>query len=1286
MSDLGELVRATSAGSESLELLKKSPSEILGVSAAAALALDKVGIRTIFDLGTSNLFASARAVLDLRLPDNPANRFGLVASDLLSDAAEFESLDDIPALSIDKLRILSAAQAADLSAALDVQTIRDFALWPPHLAARRLVGDSVGSSIDPEELQTEELRPRMGQYPTERVYYTSLVMLEMLGDPGKPAELKGAITLDAALAAGAALTRPAVGALLTFSQSWYSQGITLGHMLHSLALAPGEATRIAVIDWSRRTRATATETISESEQLDSATDHARAISEVQSAVASDLQQGGSQSSSSSSSTSGSGAMSAGTGFLTSLTMSADVSATVQSAGTNADAQSSSWSLGNRSVLGSMTQNVNDRTEQHSSDVRNRRASAVREVSQSEHEQVSTRIVANYNHMHALTVQYYEVVQIYRTEARLHSADRCLFVPITLLDFSYPNGMKVVERFRSPLIVAALNRRIASLLIDDTTAVSIKPAAPIKFSSMVPRAVLMASALRTSMILQPAATAATVAAPATPAAVAAPSAAAVQIAGLRLWDDDAVAVASRILNRPLIRPDADGLHVPDDTELLSISFDSLNIKSLRIDHVGAAASETFTVPTDSGRVDLPRGIPMIEIDSLNVSKADAPADSGSMTLYCSYQGRRFTLPTIPLDLAQGKALQRVASFTNDQTDRRKELLQHLQGQREYYSRAIFRALDSATLTLILSQYKWNGVPLIDMVEPRPVRVAGNYLILRAPIDGTEQSGLNIGDKPASWQTYLANRGLKLGQPGDQRLIPIPTGGVFAEAVLGRSNAAEKLDITRFWHWQDSPIPLSPPEIAPVSTGSRATAEDLKPGQLSSPVLNIVNPTQLPAPDSMSTVMNALSNMNFRDMSGLAGTQGLVKAGMEGTLQAATEAGQLASTNMQTEAQKAVAMGQIAADLAKSAISAYTGVPMGGGGSVQGISGEGARINHGRSMDERGVPGPGGLPVGGGSGGGTSPNFGGSGSGGAAGSGGFTQGSGGSESGGLLPGGGAGFSHEGMQADQSAIGYSPDGVNATLQPYGAQGGATITQASFTDGDVQKAQKYAGNWADLISFKVPQTIVTDLQARSMQVQDYESAIGDLNLDWYAIKIAKMPTVGGNVLDPAGLLRYVRANLNSFVDTFYSEFTPYDTNDSTKWLSSNPTGAVMKIDIAGPDNAAVVVSLSDANHWIFSTVETPDTGRHPVSGHREFGVRQGQDGAWYIYTKGADRTSDTPETMFDFVSYSAADRLWLSFQNKIESFVNAQGGAATVVPRFSDRFKWKVVKILLTPPGTTM
>jgi hypothetical protein len=965
MEGLAESVRASSSDLDLHVLLRKSPSELLGVSETAAAALKKVGIGTIFDLGTSYLFAAARAATELGRLDRSSARFGLAPGDLLGPDVQFASLDDIASLPLGALRLLSAQQAAELVTALDVKTLRDFAFWPPHRAAARLVGDSVGATGSVEEAEGEELRPRFGQFPTERVYYTTIVMLHMDGQD-QSVDLAGPVSLDPAIENPGGFSKPAVGALLTFSQSWYAQGVALGQMLHSLALAPGEATRVAVIDWSRKTQTTASETIAESEQLDNATLHARAVSEVQQAVANDFQQGGSHSSSSSFSQSAGMSAAMGTGFLSSLVMSADTAMTAEEASTTATADSSSWSVGNRSVLGSMTQNVNDRTEQHATSVRNRRASAVREVSQSEHEQISTRIVANYNHMHALTVQYYEVVQVYRVQAELQRADRLLFVPMQLLDFAAPAGIRTVDRFRGALVRAALNRRILSLLLDDTTAVAIKPTATVRVATGRPdltAAVRSGLAVRVrSAALGPAARAGVLAPAVTPSDAPAPAPAAATTAArqLRVWDERAVAVVARTVDRPVIRVNSDDLHVPDDTELLAISFDGVTIRTVRLDAVAAddAADQNLTVAADAARVDLPRNMRFAELEAIAVAKVDDPAQSGTMTLHCAYLGRRFSLPAVPIELPQGTAPLQVLSFTSDQADRRRELLGHLQQNREYYSQAVYRSLDSATLTMVLSRFRWNGKPLIDQVEPTPLTVAGNFLILRAPVAGDEPAGVANGPGSPKWNELLEGRGLTLGAR-DQRLIPVPTAGVFAEAVLSRANAAEKLDITRFWNWQDSPIPLAPPDISPVRSGTRATPEDLKPGQLSAPLLNIVNPTSLPDPSGLGTVMNALANLNFRDMSGLAGTQALVQAGMAGTLKAATEAGQIASENLKTEAQKSVAMGQIFADLAKSVMSAMTGVPTGGGGgNVQGISGEGARINHGRDMDQRGIPVPGG----------------------------------------------------------------------------------------------------------------------------------------------------------------------------------------------------------------------------------------------------------------------------------------------------------------------------------------
>lgn len=959
---------ATAAGTAGGELLARPARDLLGVTERAAEILGDLGIRTIFDLGASNLFASARAIVEVSRMAATGSRLGLVPGDLLLDGVEL-AIEDLAMLPLDKLRALPSASATELAIALDVETILDFANWPPYGQARRLIAETMGGTADPDETQAEELRPRFGQFATERVYYSTLAMLQTLGSSPQLQDLKGPISLDPAVQNPVGLNRPAIGALLTYEQSWFAQGVTLGHLIHSLSLAPGEATRVAVIDWSRKTSAYSAETIGESEQLDSATNHARALSEVQEAVASDFQKGGSQASSSSTSTSHAEQTAGSSGLLTSLFSSGSGSIADQSATTTGTAESSSWSLGNRSVMSSLEQNVNDRTEQHSSSVRNRRATAVREVSQTEHESVSTRIVANYNHMHALNLQYYEVVQIYRVEARLNRADRCLFVPMQQLDFAGPNAFAIVERFRGAILAAALNDRVRSLAADDTTAVEIAPASRVVFPGVRPD--LLTGALHTTILTAapvvpvsvagigggaPATPATPVSAPAAPATpVSAPVAAA--LPGVLLWDTAAVARASRLVERALVRPNSDSLFVPDDTELIGVSIDQVSVATVRVDHVGANAADdqTFTVPAESGRVDFSRGIRFVELDAIHLAKRDEPAANGTLTLHCAYLGRRFTLPAIPIQLGASVALQKAVTFTSDQADRRRELLQHLQNNRGYYSAAIFRSLDSATLTFLLGGFQLDGRALIDQVEPRPVTIAGNYVVLRAPVEDDERSGVSDGSGAAlTWGRLLETRGLDRGGTADRRLIPIPTGGVFAEAVLGRSNAAEKLDITRFWNWQDSPIPFAPTEIASVQTGSRATLEDLKPGQLGQPVLNVVSPTALPEPTSMSAILNALSALNFRDMSGLAGTQGLVSAAELGTLDAATAAGKIASENLKTEAQKAVAMGQIAADIAKAVIAGQVAKGQtkaaNGGGSVNGISRDGAVLNQGKKMDD------------------------------------------------------------------------------------------------------------------------------------------------------------------------------------------------------------------------------------------------------------------------------------------------------------------------------------------------
>ena len=924
MEILAEQLRSAGSNLDLHEALQAPVSMLLGVNDAAIAALHGIGIDSVFDLGTSTLFAQVDTII--RPGWAPVGR---VPSDVLDSSGVPDSVEKVSALPIAALRGLSDPDAAALKAALGVETIQDLANWPPRRAALGFVQKALGADVAVGgDIFADRLRPAMGEYPTERVYYDKLLMFGTAADPGL-AELDGAISLTSDATAN--LNKPAVGALMTLSQSWYAQGITLGHMIHSLALAPGEATRLAVIDWSRRTSASTSESIAESERLDDSTTHSRAISEVQNAVASEMQSGGSMSSGWAKSKSkgwnisGSvgggiaGAIGAATGAL-GISVGGGYSS--QSSETSYGADSSSWSVGNRSTSASLTQNVNDRTEQHASSVRSRRATAVREVSQSEHEQISTRVVANYNHMHALTVQYYEVVQVYRVVVRPHSVDRVLFLPFELIDFSVDEALDVVARYRWQLLNAALTPRVAELIVDPVGMIDVRSAVRVE----TPLNIFADAALgltRRAIAVGPGGSDASpepadpVPDPGTPPAH-----------------------PIRTVLRTRRGPVEDS--VPGASELVRISFEGLSIAHIRLDLSDTTTGQEFPVPA-ANDLTIER-VKLANVASLLVASADGAADSGTITLHCEVEGRPVSV-SIPVDLAAGTAMQRIAFIDADPSDRKGELLAHLQANRDYYTRAILAGLDAATLVPTLARFSWNGKPLVDQVEPVPVTVAGNYLVLRAPARNDDASG--VGDE--DWQTVLRTREIILDIE-DSRLVPIPTGGVFAEAVLGRSNSAEKLDITRFWNWQDSPIPLQPPEIAPIAAGTRATPENLVPGQLGAPILNIMNPTNLPDPTGLSAILSAVANGNmFRDMSGLAGTQAAGQAMSSGTLAAATEAGRINSDNYKAATQAATEMAKTAADMWK----AYQGSNGNQGGSNHSTSAEGARINHGRDMDERGV---------------------------------------------------------------------------------------------------------------------------------------------------------------------------------------------------------------------------------------------------------------------------------------------------------------------------------------------
>jgi len=215
-----------------------------------------------------------------------------------------------------------------------------------------------------------------------------------------------------------------------------------------------------------------------------------------------------------------------------------------------------------------------------------------------------------------------------------------------------------------------------------------------------------------------------------------------------------------------------------------------------------------------------------------------------------------------------------------------------------------------------------------------------------------------------------------------------------------------------------------------------------------------------------------------------------------------------------------------------------------------------------------------------------------------------------------------------------------------------------------DRQKARKYGPPFQKLFQWPVPTSVVRAIEARGFKVQTIDAAVGDLNLDRYPVAITRFP----EGWDASRLLQHFIRNINQFVDTDLTEFIPYDESDAQRLASSNPTSTVFKLDIAGPDNAAIVISAAEPQFYIVSTINTPWSGDHPVSGHRQFGYIV-EDGKITFYTRGADRaTLGFPGT--ESAIFYGAEKLWESLQSKLAAFINDNGGMAEIIPPFSERF----------------
>ena len=194
------------------------------------------------------------------------------------------------------------------------------------------------------------------------------------------------------------------------------------------------------------------------------------------------------------------------------------------------------------------------------------------------------MIVNYNHMHALTIQYYEVVQVYRVEVTVAKADRVVFIPFELVDF---NNNEMIRRFQSVLIRNALTFGIREALQKlDTVEIALDQNTPLavlgdnlrNFSQLAlrNRSALTSLGPSTSFAAAVAAAAASSPSPPSPSPASAPSAMSaaqflssagalslVQQVNDRIWSAEQGVRLAGLLNLGVLRRTSTSMFLPTD---------------------------------------------------------------------------------------------------------------------------------------------------------------------------------------------------------------------------------------------------------------------------------------------------------------------------------------------------------------------------------------------------------------------------------------------------------------------------------------------------------------------------------------------------------------------------------------------------------------------------------------------------------------------------------------------------------------------------------------------------
>lgn len=685
-----------------------------------------------------------------------------------------------------------------------------------------------------------------------------------------------------------------------YKVSWFSLGHSLGEILYSLPLAPGESVKLAVIDWSWDSLTKRDETTTLSEEVFHQTHRDRTITETVKAGIKELQRGSS--------------------FMAGKAHSGGASggANLEKVGLGG-AAGSAWSIGGSTASSEGSRHLGAENVQRLIDSFSQASSAQREINstvvvqarQEEKQSIQTRTFSNYNRSHTLTILYYEVLRHYRVTVEWVRRRRAVlakipprttdFNPATLIGYRFLLEPALLD----PTLKAgfdALEKRESIREYQRVHGITARDAwTPQNWDGDLQFEMFEIGLLTNDGDTSGA-----------------------MVVGYVITAGEGTGEKKHELHY-VYKGDLIGdvfgevgqLHnlnsgKPFDTTDWHFKFLKIfnhtagNYVSIRWADIVGFQFEKWG--TDDWRIDKiiitafgANGL----IVHLTEPLGEPPDTARDVSLYfrnTQPSSQTFTWikrpGAIPAALPPANRAPE-KSVTQEESHQIKRLIDHVAFNKEYYNHIILLNTDPNTIAIEMESKPWGaGKFMADHVDPTPLEVFGSYVAYPLAKQETKiddslvveiAAGMNGSDPiHRQWavdqlagmgeqdQQYVLER-LPLASVKSERLISMPTRGVFAEGKLGHCNISEEIDNTRFWKWDEHPIPIQAPDINPVTPiQPRPQEVSTMPTAFPQAIVNIANPSAAPDPTGLAAALQLLGTPNiFRDMSGRQEVADLLK---------------------------------------------------------------------------------------------------------------------------------------------------------------------------------------------------------------------------------------------------------------------------------------------------------------------------------------------------------------------------------------------------------------------------